>query len=113
MNETVITVQITVQIHCWARKPFAAEDPRYRLYIDNDLITERTWDWDNWGMQTYIEENLCVELDKGVNHTVRLELIKDEDIDSTPYSLQNLTVNGESYPDDHGGYRSELSFMLA
>jgi hypothetical protein len=72
-------------------------------------MTERTWIWDK---QIYIEETLWAQLADGISHTVRLETIMDEDIDSTKFGLQNLTVNGEPYP-DHDGHSSELSFILA
>jgi hypothetical protein len=72
-------------------------------------MTERTWIWDQ---QTYIEETLWAELASGISHTVRLELIKSNPFDLAQFGLQNLTVNEEPHS-DHGGHRSELSFILA
>ena len=105
MSETVITVQVHPLQPNWIEH----EKPRYRLYINDDLITERTWIWD---MQTYIEEDLRVEVDKGINHTIRLELIKDDPMHLSQFGLQNLRINSWPIP-DHGGHRSELSFILA
>jgi hypothetical protein len=105
MNETAITVQIHALQPNWIEH----EKPKYRLYINDDLITERTWIWD---MQTYIEEDLRVEVSPGVNHTIRLDLIKDNPMHLAQFGLQNLRINGWPKP-DHGGHRSELSFILA
>jgi hypothetical protein len=105
MNETAITVQIHALQPNWIEH----EKPKYRLYINDDLITERTWIWD---MQTYIEEDLRVEVSPGVNHTIRLDLIKDNPMNLAQFGLQNLRINGWPKP-DHGGHRSELSFILA
>jgi hypothetical protein len=105
MNETTITVQIHALQPNWIEH----EKPKYRLYINDDLITERTWIWD---MQTYIEEDLRVEVSPGVNHTIRLDLIKDNPMHLAQFGLQNLRINGWPKP-DHGGHRSELSFILA
>jgi hypothetical protein len=63
-------------------------------------------------MQTYIEEDLRVEVSPGVNHTIRLDLIKDNPMHLAQFGLQNLRINGWPKP-DHGGHRSELSFILA
>jgi len=105
MNETAITVQVHALQPNWIEH----EKPKYRLYVDDDLITERTWIWD---MQTYIEEDLRVEVSPGVNHTIRLDLIKDNPMHLAQFGLQNLRINGWPKP-DHGGHRSELSFILA
>ena len=105
MNETTITVQIHALQPNWIEH----EKPKYRLYINADLITERTWIWD---MQTYIEEDLRVEVTSGVSHTIRLDLIKDNPMHLAQFGLQNLRINGWPKP-DHGGHRSELSFILA
>jgi hypothetical protein len=105
MSET----KISVQVHALQPRWIDIEQPKYRLYINDDLITERTWGWDQ---QTYIEETLWAEVDHGISYTIRLELIKSDPFHLSQFGLQNLYVNEESYS-DHGGHRSELSFMLA
>lgn len=105
MSET----QITVQVHPLQPGWIEHEKPRYRLYVNDDLITERTWIWD---MQTYVEENIRVEVLPGINHLIRLELIKDNPMHLAQFGLQNLRINSWPKP-DHGGHRSELSFILA
>ena len=105
MSET----RITVQVHALQPRWIDLEQPKYRLYVNDDLITERTWVWDQ---QTYVEETLWAELASGISHTVRLELIKSKPCNLAQFGLRNFLVNEEPYP-DHGGHRSELSFVLA
>ena len=101
--------RITVQVHALQPRWIDHEKPKYRIYVNDDLITERTWIWDQ---QTYVEETLWAELASGISHTVRLELIKSGPFDLAQFGLQNLSINEVPHP-DHGGNRSELSFILA
>jgi hypothetical protein len=104
MKET----EITVQVHALQPRWIEHEQPKYRLYVNEDLITERTWIWDS---DTYIEESIVIEVPSGVNHNIRLDLIKSKPMDLSQFGLQNLKINGWPKP-DHGGHRSELSFIL-
>ena len=69
------STSITVEVHC--QRPIWAmhlpekryQDSRYRIYIDNDLITERSWIWDN---TIYLKEHLWAKLDPTATHSVRL-----------------------------------------
>jgi hypothetical protein len=99
---------ITVQVHALQPRWIDLEQPRYRIYVNDDLITERTWIWD---LQIYVEESMCVDILPGVSHTVRLEVIKTKPMDLAQFGLQNLKINGSSIS-DHSGHRSELSFIL-
>lgn len=57
---------ITVDVHCnWSEVP-----PAYRIYVNNDLITERTFSWP--GYQVYIRENITCDLAQGI-HRIRIE----------------------------------------
>ena len=105
MNETIITVQIHALQPNWIEH----EKPRYRLYVNDDLITERTWIWDK---QTYVEETMRVDVPPRINHTIRVDLNKTDPMHLAQFGLQNLLINGWPKP-DHGGHRSELSFILA
>lgn len=104
MKETTITVQVHALQPGWIEH----EKPRYRLYFNDDLITERTWIWD---MNTYIEESLIVNAEQGISNTLRLDLLKSDPMHLSQFGLQNLKVNTWPKP-DHGGHRSELSFIL-
>jgi hypothetical protein len=53
------------------------ENPVYRIYLDGDLITERTYIWSNAKPPTttngqFVKENIWVNLTAG-NHEVKLE----------------------------------------
>jgi hypothetical protein len=99
---------IKIQIHALQPRWIELEQARYRLYVNNDLITERTWTWD---IDTVIEENVCVNVAPKVNHSIRLECIKVEKGHLTQLGLRNFSLNGIEFP-DHGGHRDELSFIL-
>ena len=69
-------VNITVEVHC-IRPPWGQLNPykmftdsRYRIYIDNNLITERSWVWNN---DTFLLENIWVHADKNNEYSLKLE----------------------------------------
>lgn len=74
MNSNV--VEISVEVHCyrpwWAIHHWESKFTTsiYRLYVDQDLITERTWVWNN---NTVILESLIVDVDNNIGHNVKLE----------------------------------------
>lgn len=45
-------------------------DPNYRVYVNDELFTERTWIWED----EYLEEILQIEAEPG-EYTVRWELV--------------------------------------
>ena len=58
---------ITADVHChWS----GAYPPSYRLYVDEDMLYERTFGWA--GYQTYIEERIVCELEPGI-HVLKIE----------------------------------------
>lgn len=60
----------SVEVHChWSEKP-----PTYRIYVDNDLITERTFIWPSY--KAFVRENIICNLSKGL-HKLRIENIGD------------------------------------
>ena len=101
-------VSLRVQVHCLQPNWIEYENSRYRLYVNDDLITERTW---IWNMNTYIEESLLVDVPEQISHTVRLETILGNPRSLTQFSLQNFYVNGWPKP-HYGGDRVQLSFMI-
>jgi hypothetical protein len=46
--------------------------PAYRVYVDDDLLTERTWSWPSF--EIFVKEQLVVDIDPGF-HKVRIENI--------------------------------------
>jgi hypothetical protein len=87
-----VNAHITVEVHCvrpvWAERHWEEKyrDSRYRLYVDNELITERTWIWDN---STLLQENLWISVDNMVTHTLKLESVTYLPEQAT-FSLQSL-----------------------
>ena len=101
-------VSLRVQIHCLQPNWVEHENSRYRLYVNDDLITERTW---IWPVNTYIEEDLLVDVTERESHIVRLETILDNPRSLTQFGLQNFTVNGWPKP-HYSGDRTQLSFII-
>ena len=71
--------------------------PRYRVYVDNDLLTERDFTWN--GTERYIREHIIVNLNPGA-HTLHVEqinaggTIRTENVvlNNTPSSCQFTTT---------------------
>lgn len=81
-------------IHIVANIKSLIEDPKiYRIYIDDDLITERTFIWDT---QTHISENIFVSLDQG-EHSIKVQSIElDADMEKTEnFRILKLLVDGQ------------------
>lgn len=64
MNEHKITVDVYAH---WGN-----QSPRYRVYVDNNLLTERDFIWP--GSTTFVRENILVNLTPG-KHTLKIEQI--------------------------------------
>lgn len=73
-------LEVDVHTH-WNNTP-----PVYRLYVNNELFTERTFIWVSY--QYYIREHLNCQLDNGI-HVLRLENLQPE----CRFELDNLKVN--------------------
>lgn len=57
---------ITAEVYCsWSEVP-----PIYRIYVDNDLYTERTFHWS--GYQSCVVETIICNLENGI-HELRIE----------------------------------------
>jgi hypothetical protein len=61
--------------------------PRYRIYVDNNLLTERDFTWN--GTQQYIRENMILNLGSGL-HTLQVEQINTGGTIRT----ENVTLDG-------------------
>jgi hypothetical protein len=61
--------------------------PRYRVYVNNDLLTERDFIWPSH--EVYVQENIIVNLTTG-KHTLKVEQV------GTQGSIRpkNVTVDG-------------------
>ena len=63
-------------------------EPRYRVYVDNDLLTERDFIWP--GHEIFIRENIVVRLEPGA-HILRIEQVNT----GGSIEIRNITVDGE------------------
>lgn len=79
----MIYSSITLDVYC----DNSDQNPVYRLYVDNDLLTERTWTWHSY--EVFIRENIEIETPAG-QHQIRVEKV------SGPgnFITKNLTFNG-------------------
>ena len=98
---------IRIEVHCLKPEKVFNEKNKYRLYMNNDLLTERNWIWDT---KTIIAENIWAELPPGDN-VIKIQPILDPPNSEAQFALRHLTVNGNIVP-DWGGERMELSFLL-
>jgi hypothetical protein len=73
-------LEVDVYSH-WSDNP-----PIYRIYVDNEMLTERTFGWPSY--QNYITEHMYCDLDTGV-HTLCLENLDN----NSRFELQYFTVN--------------------
>lgn len=105
----MIETLIDVEIHCLQPRWVADENSKYRIYLNDELLTERDW---IWSQDIYIREHIEVEVEKGLMHNIRVEVIKSNPMYLTQLALRNLIVNG-AQQDDRDGHRDNLSFMLA
>ena len=85
--------EITVDVYA----SWSSTAPRYRVYVDDDLLTERDFDWP--GHEVFIREHIIVHLAPGT-HCMRVEqistngIIRTENVtvDSVPSSYDFVTV---------------------
>ncbi len=74
-------VSINFDLHCdWKRVP-----PVYRVYVNNELFTERTY---IWGGTQYLKEMLQLNAPAG-KYTVRVDNLGDADC---VFKIRNMTV---------------------
>lgn len=80
--------ELTVEVSC----ANSDNTPSYRILVDNDLITERTWIWDH--KSTFIKEHIFVNLEPG-RHVVKIISAVD-DPKTQVFRINNIAVNGIS-----------------
>ena len=80
---------------------------RYRLYIANNLITERDW---NWGDNTFLNENIWISVLKGGQYTVRLDPVihVNQQADFTIQNLKILNCQTEITKNDNTCYTLKI-----
>ena len=68
--------KININVYCFKKE---GVNPAYRLYVDGDLITERTYVWTNANPPAvtqgqFVKENVWVNLEPG-EHEVKIEAV--------------------------------------
>lgn len=76
--------KVSVDVHCH----WSGQTPRYRLYLDDELMCERDFGWHGWELCIY--ECMYVKLQPGT-HKLRLEQVGE----SGRFDLKNVLVNDE------------------
>ena len=66
---------------------WGAVSPSYRVYVNNDLLTERDFGWP--GHEVFIRENIVVDLKPG-KHELRIEQIGN----NGKIQIKDITVDG-------------------
>ena len=86
-------VNLTVEVHCLKPSWVNHENNKYRIYVNDDLLTERTWIWE---LNTLINENIWVIIPATSANTVRLEqIIQDKSV--AQFALRNLQVINQPF----------------
>lgn len=71
-------------VHCeWSGDP-----PRYRLFVNNELFTERTWIWKDF----YLEEAIAIEAPPG-DYQLEYRLLGNE---TATIKIKNARVDSGS-----------------
>lgn len=102
------TVNIKVQVHCLQPYWVATEKNIYRLYINNDLLTERSWIWDT---NTVINEDIWVNLSTNTTNLIKIEPILNPVRSTAKFIMKNLQINGNLCANE-SEEQSELSFRI-
>ena len=71
----MLEVNLIFEVNC-QRPPWGIINPvskfldsRYRVYVNDDLITERSWIWDNISLK----ESVWINTVEGLEHTLKIE----------------------------------------
>jgi hypothetical protein len=72
----MLEVNLIFEVHCH-RPPWGIINPiskftdsRYRVYVDDDLITERSWIWDS---SIFLKESVWIKSIEGCDHILKIE----------------------------------------
>lgn len=82
-------INLTVEVHCID----PIEQNNYRLYINDDLLTERTWIWDS---KTLINENIWIDVPNNSTNIARIEIIS-QGTATAQFSLRNLQIVNQTF----------------
>jgi hypothetical protein len=77
-------VSITVDVYCNRSEG----EPSYRVYVDDEMLTERSWTWAAYDV--FIREHIEVNVEPGAHRLY----VRESNCDPV-FQTQNMTVNGE------------------
>ena len=95
----MIHLSTDVQCH-WSENP-----PSYRIYVDGDMLTERTFRWA--GYQNYIREHIVCELAPGL-HMIRVENCTNQG----SFKLSDLVIEGVVQLRAPGDTEQQYTFVV-
>ena len=84
--------------------------PIYRIFVDDDLITERTFIWHCY--RVVIRENLVCDLEPGI-HTLRVEAVNVSE--NGGFRFENFILEGRSdaeHPNHHDPQYKQITFIV-
>jgi hypothetical protein len=96
-------INLTVEVHCID----PIEQNNYRLYINDDLLTERTWIWDS---KTLINENIWIDVPNNSTNIARIEIITQGN-STAHFTLRNLQIINQTFSTEQINDRA-ISFTL-
>lgn len=90
-------INLRVEVHCripqWVSEPHNSEfrNNIYRLYLDNDLLTERSWVWQH--ETTFILEDVWANLTKNSYHTLEIKPVLKNPAQAK-FKFENFKIDG-------------------
>lgn len=84
-------VTLTFNVNC-----VTGQDPNpvYRIYVDHELLVERTWTWPAY--EVTIKENVYVDFDEYTTHTLKIENCGAP----SNFTFTQFAVNGQAITRD-------------
>lgn len=86
-------IEFTADIYC----KIPGENLSYRLYVDDDLITERDWGWDE--KRFFVREHVLLDLESGT-HKVYVRIPGSMSINR--FEIGNIAIDGDSVLHQNG-----------
>ena len=86
----------SVQVHCDVYCKWNGSDTRYRLYVNDELFTERSWIWN--GKDYYLEEMITIEAPPGL-YKIKYELLAPTDSKLKIKNMRVTTKNAAIHED--------------
>jgi hypothetical protein len=76
-------VHLTVGVYCVRGEG----NPTYRIYVDDEMLAERTWTWPAY--EVYVKEFVDVNVESGA-HRLEVKACNCDDV----FYMKDVTVNG-------------------